>query len=79
MSFFALAAYVAFDAVRALVCAGEADRSIPGIVIAAIAVKEGRDAWLSNGCCATPAAAEVPSAGTGTDVCGCRPGCDCCG
>ncbi|MFD5388512.1 cation transporter [Streptomyces sp. NPDC127074] len=146
VSFFALAAYVSFDAVRALVGAGEADRSIPGIVIAAlslaimpflsaaqrkagrelgsvsavadskqtllctylsavllvglvlnatlgwswadpiaalviaaIAVKEGSDAWLGKGCCATPAAAEVPSAGTGTDVCGCRPGCDCCG
>ncbi|OMI35562.1 cation efflux protein [Streptomyces sparsogenes DSM 40356] len=38
MSFFALAAYVAFDAVRALVGAGEADRSIPGIVIAVLSL-----------------------------------------
>ncbi|WP_267241511.1 cation transporter [Streptomyces sp. PR69] len=129
VSFFALAAYVSFDAVRALTGAAEADRSIPGIAlaalslvimpflsaaqrragralgsasavadskqtllctylsavlllglvanatlgwswadpiaalaIAAIALKEGRDAWRGKGCCAVPAAA----------------GCDCC-
>ncbi|MFD3959244.1 cation transporter [Micromonospora tulbaghiae] len=145
ISFFVLAAYVTVDAVRALAGTGEADRSIPGIVIAAlslaimpflsaaqrkagrelgsasavadskqtllctylsavllaglllnatlgwswadpiaalviaaIAVKEGRDAWQGKGCCATPAAAVVPSAGAEADVCGCRPGCDCC-
>ncbi|GAA3294839.1 hypothetical protein GCM10020295_20420 [Streptomyces cinereospinus] len=38
VSFFALAAYVAFDAVRALTGSGEADRSIPGIVIAALSL-----------------------------------------
>ncbi|MFB7591407.1 cation transporter [Streptomyces sp. NPDC056169] len=38
VSFFALAAYVTFDAVRALVDTGEADRSIPGIVIAALSL-----------------------------------------
>ncbi|MGW7066710.1 cation transporter [Streptomyces sp. NPDC054855] len=147
VSFFALAVYVGIDAVRALTGAGEADRSIPGIVIATlslaimpflsaaqrragrelgsasavadskqtllctylsavllvglvlnatlgwswadpiaalviavIAVKEGRDAWQGKGCCATPAAiASAPSsAGAEADTCGCRPGCDCC-
>ncbi|MFD8974875.1 cation transporter [Streptomyces sp. NPDC059593] len=144
VSFFVLAAYVSFDAVRALTGIGEADRSIPGIVvaalslaimpflsaaqrragrelgsasavadskqtllctylsavllvglvlnatlglswadpiaalaIAAIAVKEGRDAWQGRGCCAAPAGA-VPAKPQETDACGCRPGCDCC-
>lgn len=146
VSFFVLAAYVSVDAVRALTGTGDADRSIPGIVlaalslaimpflsaaqrkagrelgsasavadskqtllctylsgvllvglvlnatlgwswadpiaglvIAAVAVKEGRDAWRSEGCCAAPAAA-VPAEHQGqeTDACGCGPGCDCC-
>ncbi|MDX5563922.1 cation transporter [Streptomyces sp. ID05-04B] len=144
VSFFALAAYVAVDAVRALAGTGEADRSIPGIVLAAlsllvmpflsaaqrragrelgslsavadsrqtllctylsavllaglvlnatlgwswadplaglviavIAVKEGRDAWQGKGCCAAPTAATVPS-DSESDGCGCRAGCDCC-
>ncbi|MFD6171853.1 cation transporter [Streptomyces coeruleorubidus] len=145
LSFFALAAYVAVDAVRALTGTGEAERSVPGIVlaalslavmpflsaaqrragrelgsasavadskqtllctylsavllvglvlnatlgwswadpiaalvIAAIAVKEGRDAWQGKGCCA-PSAAAAPVIGAEADgACGCRPGCDCC-
>jgi divalent metal cation (Fe/Co/Zn/Cd) transporter len=143
VSFFALAAYVGVDAVRALAGTGEADRSVPGIVIAAlslaimpflsaaqrragrelgsasavadskqtllctylsavllvglvlnatlgwswadpvaalaiaaIAVKEGRDAWQGKGCCATPVTA--PLSDQDADTCGCRPGCDCC-
>ncbi|MGR3938332.1 cation transporter [Streptomyces sp. BRA346] len=131
VSFFALAAYVGVDAARALTGAGAAERSAPGIVIAAlsltvmpflsaaqrkagreigsasavadskqtllctylsavllvglvlnaslgwswadpvaalviaaIAVKEGRNAWQGKGCCATPAAT--------------APSCDCC-
>ncbi|MGP3971896.1 cation transporter [Streptomyces sp. 6N223] len=55
---------------------------LAALVIAAIAVKEGRDAWRGEGCCAVavPAAATAvtPSAGTETDACGCRPGCSCC-
>ncbi|WP_432095696.1 cation transporter [Streptomyces sp. bgisy100] len=146
ISFFALAAYVSVDAVRALTGTGEAERSIPGIVlavlslavmpflsaaqrkagrelgsasavadskqtllctylsavllvglvlnatvgwswadpiaalvIASIAVKEGRDAWQGKGCCAVPATtAATPSDGAEEDSCGCRPGCDCC-
>ncbi|MFG3267143.1 cation transporter [Streptomyces bobili] len=38
VSFFALAAYVGVDAVRALAGTGEAERSIPGIVIAALSL-----------------------------------------
>jgi divalent metal cation (Fe/Co/Zn/Cd) transporter len=138
VSFFALAAYVTADAVRALAGAGEAEASVPGIllaalsllvmpflsaaqrragrelgsasavadsrqtllctylsavlllglvanatlgwswadpiaalVIAAVAVKEGRDAWRGDGCCAAPPATAMPA--------GCRPGCSCCG
>ncbi|GAB2742287.1 cation transporter [Streptomyces bullii] len=38
LSFFALAAYVTADAVRALAGAGEADRSLTGIVLAALSL-----------------------------------------
>lgn len=143
VSFFVLAAFVGVDAVRALAGAGEADRSVPGIVIAAlslavmpflsaaqrragrelgsasavadskqtllctylsavllvglvlnatlgwswadpvaalaiaaIAVKEGRDAWQGKGCCAPPVRASLPD--PPTDPCGCHPGCACC-
>ncbi|HET6860249.1 MAG TPA: cation transporter [Streptomyces sp.] len=143
VSFFALAAYVGVDAARTLTGGGEAERSISGIVIAAlslavmpflsaaqrkagrelgsasavadskqtllctylsavllvglvlnatlgwswadpiaalviatIAIKEGRDAWQGKSCCATPApTAPLPTAGVGTG--GCRPRCDC--
>ncbi|WP_373302174.1 cation transporter [Streptomyces flaveus] len=142
VSFFALAAYVAVDSVRALSGTGEAERSVPGIVlaalslavmpflsaaqrragrelgsasavadskqtllctylsavllvglianavlgwswadpiaalvIAAVAVKEGRDAWRGDGCCAAPVSGTA--ARTGGD-CGCRDGCECC-
>ncbi|MFE9456998.1 cation transporter [Streptomyces californicus] len=144
VSFFALAAYVTVDAVRALAGTGEAERSVPGIVIAAlslalmpflsvaqrragrelgsasavadskqtllctylsavlllglvlnatlgwswadpiaalaiaaIAVKEGRDAWQGKGCCAVPATGDAPSASAESDACDCRPGCAC--
>ncbi|MEW1808951.1 cation transporter [Pseudarthrobacter sp. NPDC080039] len=38
ISFFALAAFVAFDAVRSLMGAGEAQHSTPGIIIAALSL-----------------------------------------
>ncbi|WP_374772634.1 cation transporter [Streptomyces sp. NBC_01310] len=47
---------------------------IAALGIAAIAVKEGRDAWQGKGCCAPSVA---PTADTGAGACGCRPGCDC--
>ncbi|MDT0379625.1 cation transporter [Streptomyces sp. DSM 42041] len=53
---------------------------IAALVIAAIAVKEGRDAWQGKGCCAptahvgtSPDTADEESPG-----CGCAPGCACC-
>lgn len=51
---------------------------IAALVIAAIALKEGRDAWQGKGCCAAPVAT-VSSVEASADTCGCRPGCDCCG
>ncbi|MCX4672602.1 cation transporter [Streptomyces sp. NBC_01381] len=144
LSFFALAAYVGVDAIRALTGTGEAERSVPGIVIAALslavmpflsaaqrkagrelgsasavadskqtllctylsavlllglvlnatlgwrwadpiaglviaamALKEGREAWLGRGCCVAPTAAVLPSADGETGACGCRAGCGC--
>jgi divalent metal cation (Fe/Co/Zn/Cd) transporter len=43
---------------------------LAALVIAAVAVKEGRDAWRGDACCA------VPRPDAGGD--GCGPGCDCC-
>jgi divalent metal cation (Fe/Co/Zn/Cd) transporter len=138
LSFFALAAYVTVDAVRALTGTGEAERSLPGILlaalslavmpflsaaqrragrelgsasavadskqtllctylsavllvglvlnatlgwswadpvaalaIAAVAVKEGRDAWRGKGCCAPSAAAAPPIGAEADGACGC--------
>ncbi len=59
---------------------------IAALVIAAVAVKEGRDAWRGDACCAVPppgaAAAMEPGPHTAEaaqeDGCGCRPGCSCC-
>ncbi|MEU7576662.1 cation transporter [Streptomyces sp. NPDC041068] len=143
LSFFALAAYVTVDSVRAVTGTGEAGHSLPGIVlaalslaimpflsaaqrragrelgsasavadskqtllctylsavllvgllanwllgwswadpiaalvIAAVAVKEGRDAWRGDACCAVPVADAPDKAREG--ACGCGPGCDCC-
>ena len=45
---------------------------IAGLVIAAVAVREGVEAWRGDNCCA-PVAISSP-----TDACGCGPGCDCC-
>ncbi|MEV0910021.1 cation transporter [Streptomyces hokutonensis] len=44
------------------------------LVIAAVAVKEGRDAWQGKGCCA-PTTASVLPVEAAADPCGCRPGC----
>ncbi|GHC67466.1 cation transporter [Streptomyces violaceochromogenes] len=52
---------------------------IAGLAIAAIAIKEGRDAWQGKGCCAPAAASSAaPEATADEDGCGCRPGCSCC-
>ncbi|MFJ2238143.1 cation transporter [Streptomyces sp. NPDC087859] len=145
VSFFVLAAYVTVDAVRALTGTGEAERSLPGIVlaalslavmpflsaaqrragrelgsasavadskqtllctylsavllaglvlnaalgwswadpvaalaIAALAVKEGRDAWQGKGCCAPATASAAATPSDDADACGCRADCACC-
>jgi divalent metal cation (Fe/Co/Zn/Cd) transporter len=146
LSFFALAAYVTVDAVRALTGSDAAERSVPGIVLAAlslavmpflsaaqrragrelgsasavadskqtllctylsavlltglilnatlgwswadpvsalviagVAVKEGRDAWQGKGCCAPSGTAAIPAVeAEPSDACGCRAGCACC-
>jgi len=41
---------------------------IAGLVIAAVALREGIAAWRGEGCC-TPTAAHPPAAGEGTDAC----------
>ncbi|MEW2173776.1 cation transporter [Streptomyces sp. NPDC007027] len=48
---------------------------IAALVIAALAVKEGRDAWQGKGCCA-PNTGHEPAASAG-DACGCATGCSC--
>lgn len=49
---------------------------IAALVIAAVAVKEGREAWRGDNCCAVPLGAVSE---TEADSCGCAPGCSCCG
>ncbi|MEU6206123.1 cation transporter, partial [Micromonospora musae] len=56
---------------------------IAALVIAAVAVKEGREAWRGDACCAVPLNAPLTDAAGGpgageVDACGCRPGCSCC-
>ncbi|MEV1238955.1 cation transporter [Nonomuraea sp. NPDC050022] len=142
VSFFALAAYVSFDAVRALLGVGEAEHSTPGLilaalslavmpflsyaqrragrelgsasavadskqtllctylsavllvglalnslfgwswadpiaalVIAAVAVKEGREAWRGDTCCAIPATTMLTPAADVAEPGGCAGGC----
>ncbi|GAA1076815.1 cation transporter [Nocardiopsis composta] len=56
------------------------------LLIAALAVKEGREAWRGDACCAPSGIAvaagaeeaEGGAAGGGADACGCAPGCSCC-
>jgi divalent metal cation (Fe/Co/Zn/Cd) transporter len=52
---------------------------IAALVIAAVAVKEGRDAWRGDTCCTVPHLDE-PSGhpGQADDAYSCGPGCDCC-
>ncbi|GAA4756239.1 cation transporter [Modestobacter marinus] len=50
---------------------------IAALVIAAVAVKEGRGAWSGDGCC-SPASALRLTATDSADECGCTPGCSCC-
>ncbi|MER6133864.1 cation transporter [Streptomyces sp. NPDC001815] len=49
---------------------------IAALAIAAIAAKEGRDAWQGKGCCA-PSVGHAPLH-VEADTCGCAAGCTCC-
>lgn len=51
---------------------------LAALVIAGVAVKEGREAWRGDGCCAPAAAVAFGKADAAIDNCGCAPGCDCC-
>ena len=51
---------------------------IAALVIAVIAVKEGREAWQGKGCCGAPAPAVMSPVQAEANACGCRPGFDCC-
>ncbi|GAA0452515.1 hypothetical protein Aca07nite_67290 [Actinoplanes capillaceus] len=55
---------------------------IAALVIAAVAVKEGREAWRGDTCCAVPltgtAAQPAAAPQDEADACGCGPGCSCC-
>ncbi|MFC7307228.1 cation transporter [Streptomyces monticola] len=48
---------------------------VAALVIAAVAVKEGRDAWRGDACCAVPASGAAAKA---EGTAGCRPDCACC-
>ncbi|MFF7309763.1 cation transporter [Streptomyces sp. NPDC008137] len=50
---------------------------IAALVIAAVAVKEGREAWRGDNCCAVPMGTTTDKAASQND-CGCAPGCACC-
>lgn len=51
---------------------------VAALVIAAVAVKEGREAWRGDACCAVgPVTGATGTAGTEA-ACGCQPGCSCC-
>lgn len=55
---------------------------VAALVIAAVAVKEGREAWRGDTCCNVPLTAplaDTAADGHGEDdACGCRSGCSCC-
>lgn len=49
------------------------------LIIAAVALKEGREAWLGDSCCVRPSAAvhsATPMTSTGQDACACGDDCD---
>jgi divalent metal cation (Fe/Co/Zn/Cd) transporter len=48
---------------------------VAGLVIAAVAVREGLEAWRGDSCCSPVAAALRPDAAEPAEACGCGPGC----
>jgi divalent metal cation (Fe/Co/Zn/Cd) transporter len=51
---------------------------IAALVIAAVAVREGINAWQGKDCCPPTTALAFGSEHTDPDGCGCAPGCSCC-
>ena len=51
---------------------------IAALVIAGLAVKEGREAWRGDNCCSPAEALRPGVLEADDDACGCKPGCDCC-
>ncbi|GHJ14712.1 cation transporter [Micromonospora sp. AKA38] len=53
---------------------------LAALVIAVVAVKEGRAAWRGDACCAMPVNGSAPRASQrdSADTCACEPGCSCC-
>jgi hypothetical protein len=51
---------------------------IAALVIAVVAVKEGREAWHGDDCCAPTGLTTLKETNGTTDPCGCAPGCSCC-
>ncbi|MFD0904762.1 hypothetical protein [Actinomadura sediminis] len=52
---------------------------IAALVIAAVAVKEGREAWRGDACCSVPPPAAMASSQLNASACRtCEPGCSCC-
>lgn len=53
---------------------------LAALVIAAVAIKEGREAWRGDACCAVPVsgANSLTFQAEGAGACGCKPGCACC-
>ncbi|MGY5884367.1 cation transporter [Modestobacter lacusdianchii] len=49
---------------------------VAALVIAVVAVREGREAWSGDDCCSPAAALRFTA--EGEDDCGCSPGCSCC-
>jgi divalent metal cation (Fe/Co/Zn/Cd) transporter len=48
------------------------------LVIAAVAVKEGREAWRGDACCPVPLGVSAADHTETAETCGCGDGCDCC-
>ena len=51
---------------------------LAALVIAGVAVKEGREAWKGDACCSPAAALRPQRAADSEESCSCSPGCDCC-
>ncbi|MFR9780334.1 cation transporter [Micromonospora sp. MS34] len=53
---------------------------LAALVIAAVATKEGREAWRGDACCTVPVsgANSLTVEAEGTAACSCKPGCSCC-